>query len=88
MHVGPTAEDSCRWGVVASVLGASLALALVHSAYDNYLSKSKETSVKKEALPEPQQGPRQAPGKFLPHASSFTDIRNDFTVLMIIFQFQ
>lgn len=49
---------------MASVLGASLALALVHSAYDTYLGKSKENSARKEALPEPQPGPRQSPGKF------------------------
>ena len=55
---------SCRWGVVASVLGASVALAVVHTAFESFGSKQNDPQQgKREALPQPQQGGERRPGK-------------------------
>jgi hypothetical protein len=51
------------WGVVASVLGASVALAVVHTAYERYQDSSNNRSGgadRREALPQPGPGERRS----------------------------
>lgn len=53
------------WGVVASVLGASVALAVVHTAFESFGSKrSDPQEIKQQALPKPTPGERHPGNKW------------------------
>lgn len=44
---------TCRWGIVASIVGASVALAVIQTAFENYKDTgSKEAPGKTHLIPE------------------------------------
>lgn len=56
--------SSCRWGVIVSVAAASVALAVVHTAFESFGKSDGGRPEKPQALPQPGTGEKKADGKW------------------------